>query len=405
MRKIAAALAAIMAVLVLFASCEGNPQPSSGTVDTLTVYVGDGTDTKSIGYTGTESGFESDGSATSITDYKIYVFSGATVPENLSDNLVKASDFLDSSNTKFQITNVTTGYYSFYVEGYIKKNGAGDSNLTGDNFYEIASGKKENVYISPTSASVTVNVDTFPTDVKSGTITVDLTLPVDLINLTGEQKTPVLEGDITWSIRKVNDLSTDLGTGYSGTVTDDTVNAAIDSASVSGEYHYTLTIPGVDPGMYVLTVTATDNVGEAKRGAYCNADSLRLLPGLPATGKLSLDSLKPSSYEFSVIDKIGSEIEVTVTESDMVYEIEEGDEITIALSKALAANQVALWYVDGVAASPTTSDNTNYLFADLASGIRNITGVVYDSTLKAAVGSVSVRVDVPRTVNIGPVTG
>ena len=403
MRKIAAALAAIMAVLVLFASCEGNPQPTSGTVDTLTVYVGDGTDTKSIGYTGTESGFESDGSATSITDYKIYVFSGATVPENLSDNLVKASDFLDSSNTKFQITNVTTGYYSFYVEGYIKKNGAGDSNLTSDNFYKIASGKEENKYISPTAAEITVNVDTFPADVKSGNITVDLTLPVDLINTSGES--PVLEGDITWSIRKVNDLSTDLGTGYSGTVADETVNAAIDSTSVSGEYHYTLTIPGVDPGMYVLTVTATDNIGEAKRGAYGNADSLRLLPGLPATGELSLDSLKPSSYEFSVIDKIGSEIAVTVTESDMVYEIEEGDEVTIALSKALAANQVALWYVDGVAASPTTSDNTSYLFADLASGIRNITGVVYDSTLKAAVGSVAVRVDVPRTVTIGPVTG
>ena len=403
MRKIAAALAAIMAVLVLFASCEGNPQPTSGTVDTLTVYVGDGTDTKSIGYTGTESGFESDGSATSITDYKIYVFSGATVPTNLSDNLVKASDYLDSSNTKFQITNVTTGYYSFYVEGYIKQNGAGDSNLTSDNFYKIASGKQENKYISPTAAEITVNVDTFPTDVKSGNITVDLTLPVDLINTSGES--PVLEGDITWSIRKVNDLSTDLGTGYSGTVTDDTVNAAIDSASVSGEYHYTLTIPGVDPGMYVLTVTATDNVGEAKRGAYGNADSLRLLPGLPATGELSLDSLKPSSYEFSVIDKIGSEIEVTVTETDKVYEIDGGDEITISLSKALATNQVALWYVDGVAASPTTSDNTNYLFADLASGIRNITGVVYDSTLKAAVGSVSVRVDVPRTVTIGPVTG
>ena len=396
MRKIAAALAAIMAVLVLFASCEGNPQPTSGTVDTLTVYVGDGTDTKSIGYTGTESGFES-------TDYKIYVFSGATVPTNLSDNLVKASDYLDSSNTKFQITNVTTGYYSFYVEGYIKQNGAGDSNLTSDNFYKIASGKQENKYISPTAAEITVNVDTFPTDVKSGNITVDLTLPVDLINTSGES--PVLEGDITWSIRKVNDLSTDLGTGYSGTVTDDTVNAAIDSASVSGEYHYTLTIPGVDPGMYVLTVTATDNVGEAKRGAYGNADSLRLLPGLPATGELSLDSLKPSSYEFSVIDKIGSEIEVTVTETDKVYEIDGGDEITISLSKALATNQVALWYVDGVAASPTTSDNTNYLFADLASGIRNITGVVYDSTLKAAVGSVSVRVDVPRTVTIGPVTG
>lgn len=403
MRKIAAALAAIMAVLVLFASCEGNPQPTSGTVDTLTVYVGDGTDTKSIGYTGTESGFESDGSATSITDYKIYVFSGATVPTNLSDNLVKASDYLDSSNTKFQITNVTTGYYSFYVEGYIKQNGAGDSNLTSDNFYRIASGKQENKYISPTAAEITVEVDTFTTGVKSGNITVDLTLPVDLINTSGES--PVLEGDITWSIRKVNDLSTDLGTGYSGTVTDDTVNAAIDSASVSGEYHYTLTIPGVDPGMYVLTVTATDNVGEAKRGAYGNADSLRLLPGLPATGELSLDSLKPSSYEFSVIDKIGSEIEVTVTETDKVYEIDGGDEITISLSKALATNQVALWYVDGVAASPTTSDNTNYLFADLASGIRNITGVVYDSTLKAAVGSVSVRVDVPRTVTIGPVTG
>ena len=170
MRKIAAALAAIMAVLVLFASCEGNPQPTSGTVDTLTVYVGDGTDTKSIGYTGTESGFESDGSATSITDYKIYVFSGATVPTNLSDNLVKASDYLDSSNTKFQITNVTTGYYSFYVEGYIKQNGAGDSNLTSDNFYKIASGKQENKYISPTAAEITVNVDTFPTDVKSGNI-------------------------------------------------------------------------------------------------------------------------------------------------------------------------------------------------------------------------------------------
>ena len=325
------------------------------------------------------------------------------VPTNLSDNLVKASDYLDSSNTKFQITNVTTGYYSFYVEGYIKQNGAGDSNLTSDNFYRIASGKQENKYISPTAAEITVNVDTFPTDVKSGNITVDLTLPVDLINTSGES--PVLEGDITWSIRKVNDLSTDLGTGYSGTVTDDTVNAAIDSASVSGEYHYTLTIPGVDPGMYVLTVTATDNVGEAKRGAYGNADSLRLLPGLPATGELSLDSLKPSSYEFSVIDKIGSEIEVTVTETDKVYEIDGGDEITISLSKALATNQVALWYVDGVAASPTTSDNTNYLFADLASGIRNITGVVYDSTLKAAVGSVSVRVDVPRTVTIGPVTG
>lgn len=403
MRKIAAALAAIMAVLVLFASCEGNPQPTSGTVDTLTVYVGDGTDTKSIGYTGTESGFESDGSATSITDYKIYVFSGATVPENLSDNLVKASDYLDSSNTKFQITNVTTGYYSFYVEGYIKKNGAGDSNLTGDNFYKIASGKQENKYISPTAAEITVEVDTFTAGVKSKDITVDLTLPVDLINTSSGS--PVLEGDITWSIRKVNDLSTDLGTGYSGTVTDDTVNAAIDSTSVSGEYHYELVIPGVDPGMYVLTVTATDNVGEAKRGAYGNADSLRLLPGLPATGELSLDSLKPSSYEFSVIDKIGSEIEVTVTESDKVYEIDEGNEITIALSKALAANQVALWYVDGTAASPTTSDNTNYLFSGLTSGIRNITGVVYDSTLKAAVGSVSVRVDVPRTVTIGPVTG
>ena len=376
----------LLALAVLFVSCEGNPSTADSIVDTLTIRLSDGT--KDIGYTGAESGYASEGGATAITDYKIYVFEGATVPDDHSIGLYEASGYLDAANTDFQINNVTTGTYSFYVEGLIQKQGtAGESD---DDFFLIATGTQENVYISPVADEISIEVGTFD-PATAQDITIDLTLPLDLIDSAGD-----ITGTLTWNIYSVDDLAT---ADYTGTVDAATMNGGITGNEADG-YHYNLVIPAatnVAPGKYVLNVSIASG---DERGAYANADSLRVLPGLPATGAMNLDAIKPDSYPFSVTDGIGGVIEMNAANN--TYDATDGN-VNIVLTAPVNEGYTVMWFVDGVQTEITSSDGgTTYPFTGLQSGIRNITGIVYDPAMEAAIGSVAVRVNVAAEVSITP---
>lgn len=387
-KKIGIAAMLIAAVMMLFASCEGNPKPASNGLVDVTVALSDSTMSKTIGFDG--DGALND--ATKITHWDIFLYNatGETDTSCGGTEVAKLKK-TDATKEEFVINDLTTGWYTFKVEGFIAMD---DANAEADTGYTKIASTVQTEYLSPESDKVTINVDDFIADTKSGDITVKLTMPQDLMDDEG-----TFHGTLGYKIFNIDETDFVAGTPVAQ---NDNVSVTATKVDQTDLYSFNLEIEGQDPGVYILVVTAT-GTGNAQN-TYSNADVLRLLPTLPATGEMNLNSLKPDEYPFTVTDGIGGELEFS-TDAD-AYTATEGN-VTINVTSDVAEGYQIMWFIDGEKAVQDTDYTVSekaYSFTGLESGLRNITGIVYDDSLKAAVGSYSINVTVAPEVTIEPVT-
>ena len=220
----------------------------------------------------------------------------------------------------------------------------------------------------------------------SGAITVAVTLPDDFIDTSGNYN-----GKLNWRITSMSDMSTPVA---QGTVDKDTINGA-----KSGKV-YTMTVDSQTAGVYMLFV---DAVNDSESDTKSNADVLWLLPGLAATGEMDLNSLAVNAFDFTITDKIGTELKPVTSDGKTSYPSTDGTVVITLKETVVGENMKMLWFVDGASKNPE-NEGAAYTFTGLSRGLHNIVGILWDNSKEASAGSLHVAVDVARKPGIEEVS-
>ena len=281
---------------------------------------------------------------------------------------VGTSDYmaLENGEGRFEVTDLVTGTYTVDVSGYIK---------TGETAYTLIATGTEKATVGASYANdLVVAIDTFD-DAYTGDITVSLVMPIDAV-VDG-----TITGDLSWTLVSVDDSS------LSFTGSETLTAAALDD----GKHTLTIADRNVPGGRYLLTVTF-DNGSD-----YSGIDAVIAYPGLPSSGTINLDSRKPSTYEFTVTDKIGNALSVS---ADGEYSTDE-DSFNITFTDRLASTEKIIFLVDGVVVDGEEAEAGVYMIGALDAGRRHVVAIVYDTELKSAVGSASFVVNIEAMSEIG----
>ena len=221
---------------------------------------------------------------------------------------------------------------------------------------------------------------------SSGAISVAVTLPDDFIDTSGNYN-----GKLNWRITSMTDMSTPVD---QGTVDKDTINGA-----KSGKV-YTMAVDSQTAGVYMLFV---DAVNDSESDTKSNADVLRLLPGLEATGEMDLNSLAVNAFDFTITDKIGTELKPVTSDGKTSYPSTDGTVVITLKETVVGENMKMLWFVDGITTNPS-NEGSAYTFTGISRGLHNIVGILWDNSKEASVGSLHTAVDVARKPGIEEVS-
>ena len=283
---------------------------------------------------------------------------------------VGTSDYmaLENGEGRFEVTDLVTGTYTVDVSGYIK---------TGETAYTLIATGTEKATVGTSYANdLVVAIDTFD-DAYTGDITVSLVMPIDAV-VDG-----TITGDLSWTLVSVDD------SGVSFTGSETLTAAALDD----GKHTLTIADRNVPGGRYLLTVTF-DNGSD-----YSGIDAVIAYPGLPSSGTINLDSRKPSTYEFTVTDKIGNALSVS---ADGEYSTDE-DTFNVTFTSPLASTEKVIFLVDGVVVDGEEAESGVYMIGALDAGRRHVVAIVYDTELKSAVGSASFVMNIEAESGITPI--
>ena len=315
-------------------------------------------------FQGKTIGFDEDlatNGAAEISHYKVHLYQGAETTEEAYID----SDYLEAGNT-YKINDITTGEYTFVVDGYIK--------LATEEYHKIAQSSAQTFKLSPSNNKVNVTLDGLLEE-ASGVISVAVTLPDDFIDASGNYN-----GKLNWRITSMTDMSTPVD---QGTVDKDTING-----TKSGKV-YTMTVDSQTAGVYMLFV---DAVNDSESDTKSNADVLRLLPGLAATGSMDLNSLAVNAFDFTITDKIGTELKPVTSDGKTSYPSTDGTVVITLKEAVVGENMKMLWFVDGVTKNPSNE------------GAAYIVGILWDNSKEASAGSLHAAVDVARKPGIEEVS-
>lgn len=292
-------------IVLVFIGCKA---PDASAVFDVSVNVtSDIFHEKTIGFDGSLS---DDGTA-DVSHYMVYLYEGTSSAEEA----YITSEYLQADGL-YRINDLTTGDYTFVVEGFIK--------LQDGTFHKIAKSSAQTFRLSPSNNKVNVILDGLLEE-SSGAITVSVTLPDDFIDTSGNYN-----GKLNWRINSMTDMSTPVD---QGTVDKDTINGA-----KSGKL-YTLTVDSQTAGVYMLFV---DAVNDTESDTKSNADVLRLLPGLAATGEMDLNSLAVNAFDFTITDKIGTELKPVTADGKTIYPSTDGT-VVITLKEIVAVENVKVF--------------------------------------------------------------
>ena len=314
---------------------------------------------KTIGFNGSLS---DDGTA-DVSHYMVYLYEGTSS----AGEAYITSEYLQADRL-YRINDITTGDYTFVVGGFIK--------LQDGTFHKIAKSSAQTFRLSPSNNKVNVTLDGLLEE-SSGAITVSVTLPDDFIDASGNYN-----GKLNWRITSMTDMSTPVD---QGTVDKDTINGA-----KSGKV-YTMTVDSQTAGVYMLFV---DAVNDTESDTKSNADVLRLLPGLAATGEMDLNSLAVNAFDFTITDKIGTELKPVTSDDKTSYPSTDGT-VVITLKEAVGENIKVFWFIDGKSIEPGY-EGLSYTFSELVKGIHNLVGIFWDTDKEISAGSLDVVIDVQR---------
>lgn len=357
-RGAAGAAVLLMAVVMLLASCEGNPaQTASSEPFSLDVIIAEGTMGKAI------SGYGGDGSqsrVTDITDYSLTIFrTGDTSPyvaETFFEKTKTGYDEGQSYHTqKFTVRNIVAGSYDFRVRGFIS------GSLVAENTY---------------THNVTSGIGTIgPLELKdlidepAGEITINLNMPTDLTDSSG------WKAGLSLSIYE--------GSGISG----DPVQTITppDFTGTAGNYSASYTLKdgtdrfrALDPGLYTVVAVLTDRNDGDPKDTYTAVELMRLFPGLPAAGSISFtaSAIESEDVGFSIKDSTGTEIVVPLGGT---FAVKDGS-FGIGFSQVMPSDITITFYMDGVAV-PESDDGGVYATRDDAHEYSDVYGENHTETL------------------------
>lgn len=320
-------------------------------------------------------GFDEDlaaNGAAEISHYNVHLYEGTAA----TGDAYIDSEYLEAGNT-YRINDITTGEYTFVVDGYIK--------LATEEYHKIAQSTAQTFKLSPSNDKVNVMLDGLLEE-SSGAISVAVTLPDDFIDTSGNYN-----GKLNWRITSMTDMSTPVD---QGTVDKDTINGA-----KSGKV-YTMAVDSQTAGVYMLFV---DAVNDSESDTKSNADVLRLLPGLEATGEMDLNSLAVNAFDFTITDKIGTELKPVTSDGKTSYPSTDGTVVITLKETVVGENMKMLWFVDGITTNPS-NEGSAYTFTGISRGLHNIVGILWDNSKEASVGSLHTAVDVARKPGIEEVS-
>ena len=346
-------MALVLAVLLVFSSCSEPENQIPGSVESISVRVVDGTGARTI----TPDG------AVDVTHYMITI-------HNDAENINQESGYL-TKGSMFSVSNVPAGTWYATVDAYI---------MRGENDYlKVASAQSVAQEVSAgSSVTLTVNLDknSLLTDVKSGDVTVTLTMPSALA---AASTTFYYQYEITGL--------TDDSFSYSSSITSGTVGS-----DGTAEITISAETAGLVQGAYRLEITVQDSQTSpaiTRKGV----DVMRLLPGLAATGAIDLSTYEADqSFQLTITDKIGNKLTPSIQDGEETYTLASGvNTLKVKLVEPVAESETIDWYVDGTVDETVdeTNASTGEYTLSFQPGNHNVTAIVRDTATAMAVGSIS----------------
>ena len=353
-------IAVLAVALVALIGCQEPQNNVPGSVGTISVRVIDSTDAKTI----------TPGGGVDVSHYIISV-------ENEAERVVQTSDYLPKGSM-FSVSNVPAGEWRATVTAYVDRDGDenGTASLEEGRYLKVAEAVSAPTMVTvdgSVTITVTLDEDSLVTDPASGDVTVTLQMPTAL----AAQGTTfwyryMITGMTNPSFEHESDLASgNAGEGGLATVTVDAEAAGL----VQGAYRFEIVVQDAeaDPAL-------------TSKGV----DVMRLLPGLTATGSIDLDSYDADEgFDITVTDSIGNILIPALSGGQDSYVLEEGNKLTVTLSKPLEGEQKIEWYVDGeIVLSGGASDAPDGVYElTFEPGSHSVTAIVRDEGTAMSVGS------------------
>ena len=305
---------------------------------------------------------------------------------NDDEGLEESSGYIGKGEV-FTVKEVPAGFWKAKVDAYVLNDGAVDD----DGYILVASAESEVALVEAgKKATITVILEEL-LDSLSGDVEVTLLMP------------SVMDGEGTpfnYSYT-ISGMGSRTGWSYQSDIIPGTVS--------DGRYTFTVDAEAAEllQGAYLLTVSVFDGDSEASSGiARKGVEVMRLLPGLSASGTISLDSQITSTegFEIEVIDRIGDRIDL----ADGAWNDEAA---SMAVGYDGDADDISV-YIDGLPAAEgsyeVTSDGSasvSYTFKGLPGGRHVLTFIVDEPDTELGVGSLTVEVSIPLNIEFNPASG
>ena len=346
-----------IAVLLAFSSCSQAKNEIPGSVKSISVRIEDGTGARTITPEGNVD----------ITHYEITV-------HNDAENLHQKSGYL-TKGSMFSVSNVPAGTWYAVVDAYVYRQG------NDPEYVKVASATSEPKAVtegSSTTLTVLLDSSSLLNDL-SGSVTVTLKMPSALVS----EGTPFR---YQYRIIGMTDsgFSRESAILSGNTGADGSASVVIDAETNS-----------LVQGSYRLEITVFD--GEDEAGSTVvrkGVDVMRLLPGLPATGTIDLNSYEADQgFGITITDRIGNLLTPSLVGDGNLYELdsETGNSLTVTLSEPLTDNETIEWYVSGIldeSVDVSQAESGKYTLS-FNPGSYSVTAVVRDTETAMAVGSIS----------------
>lgn len=349
--RVLSVLALLLCALTMFSACQEPQQSIPGSVDSISVRVMDGMDSKTITPEGNVN----------ISHYVITVV-------NEAEGINQSSGYL-TKGSMFTVSNVPAGTWYAKVDAYIDR---GE-----DTYVKVASDQSEPKTVQAgTSTTFELVLDTLDA-VASGNVTVTLKMPTAL---SAESTAFWYQYTITGMTDEEFSHTSELLSGTTGA--DGLATITIDADAI-----------GLMQGAYRFAITVQD----AKTSPTLTrkgVDVMRLVNGLEAKGTIDLTTYEADqSFDVTITDKIGDILTPSLEDGKEVYNLDGQNgsaSLTVTLAEPLKANETIEWYVDGELDETVNADEASsgkYILT-FTPGSHIVTAIVRDTDTLMAVGSI-----------------
>ena len=352
--RVLSVLALLLCALTMFSACQEPQQSIPGSVDSISVRVMDGMDSKTITPEGNVN----------ISHYVITVV-------NEAEDINQSSGYL-TKGSMFTVSNVPAGTWYAKVDAYIQRGEEGSYT-----YVKVASDQSEPKTVQAgASTTFELVLDTLDA-VASGDVTVTFKMPAALS----------AESTAFWYQYTITGMTDE----------EFTHTSALLSGTTGADGLATITLDadaiGLMQGAYRFAITVQDaetSPSLTRKGM----DVMRLVNGLEAKGTIDLTTYEADqSFNVTITDKIGDILTPTLQNGQEVYNLDGQDgsaSLTVTLAEPLKASETIEWYVDGELDETVNTDEaaSGKYTLTFTPGSHIVTAIVRDTDTLMAVGSI-----------------